>query len=148
MPSSRQCVVRTSSWLLGALLVRPAKLASSASVSSLCRCSWPRLALHASRWWSSSACRVVSQFEYMVLSALSMTTGRTVRMSVPADYTASTRSRLSNVVAWLEARDWVQRTVDPADRRASLATLSDDGWGKVVASAPCLPRSAGWWSTR
>lgn len=78
----------------------------------------------------------ISQFEYMVLSALSMTPGRSLRMSVLAEYTASTLSRLSNVVSRLEDRGWVLRTVDPADRRASLATLTDDGWHKVVAAAP------------
>ncbi|MFR9780682.1 MarR family winged helix-turn-helix transcriptional regulator [Micromonospora sp. MS34] len=78
----------------------------------------------------------ITQFEYMVLSALSMMPGRTLRMSVLAEYTASTLSRLSNVVGKLEQRGWVRRTPDPADRRASLAALTDDGWGKVVASAP------------
>jgi DNA-binding MarR family transcriptional regulator len=78
----------------------------------------------------------LSQFEYMVISALSMAPERTLRMSVLADYTASTLSRLSNVVAKLEARGWVRRTVDPTDRRASNAFLTDDGWAKVVASAP------------
>jgi DNA-binding MarR family transcriptional regulator len=78
----------------------------------------------------------ISQFEYMVLSALSMAPGRTLRMSDLAKYTASTLSRLSNVVGRLENRGWVSRTADPADRRASLARLTDDGWDKVVASAP------------
>jgi len=78
----------------------------------------------------------VSQFEYMVVSALSMAAERTLRMSVLAEYTASTLSRLSNVVSRLEDRGWVRRTIDPTDRRASLATLTDKGWSKVVASAP------------
>jgi DNA-binding MarR family transcriptional regulator len=78
----------------------------------------------------------ISQFEYMVLSALSMTPGRTLRMSVLAEYTASTLSRLSNVVSRLDGRGWVRREVDPNDRRASLAILTDDGLDKVVASAP------------
>jgi DNA-binding MarR family transcriptional regulator len=78
----------------------------------------------------------ISQFEYMVLSALSMAEGRTLRMSVLADYTASTLSRLSNVVSRLEQRGWVHRTVDPTDRRATLAHLSNDGFAKVAASAP------------
>lgn len=78
----------------------------------------------------------ISQFEYMVLAALSMAPQRTLRMSLLADYTASTLSRLSNVVSRLEKRDWVRRSPDPDDGRASLATLTDDGWDKVVASAP------------
>src|SRR5215510_3104084 len=61
----------------------------------------------------------VSQFEYMVLSALSMAPERTLRMSRLAEYTASTLSRLSNVVGKLEQRGWVRRDPDPADGRAS-----------------------------
>jgi DNA-binding MarR family transcriptional regulator len=78
----------------------------------------------------------MSQFEYMVVSALSMAPERTLRMSVLAAYTASTLSRLSNVVAKLENRGWIRREVDPTDRRASLARLTAHGWAKVVASAP------------
>jgi DNA-binding MarR family transcriptional regulator len=77
----------------------------------------------------------ITQFEYMVMSALSMAAERTLRMSVLAQYTASSLSRLSNVVSKLEDRGWVRRTVDPADRRAFLAELTDDGWAKVTASA-------------
>jgi DNA-binding MarR family transcriptional regulator len=78
----------------------------------------------------------ISHFEYMVLSALSMAPERTLRMSVLAQYTASSLSRLSNVVARLEDRGWVSRTIDPADRRASLAVLTGEGSAKVAASAP------------
>jgi DNA-binding MarR family transcriptional regulator len=78
----------------------------------------------------------ISQFDYLVLSALSMMPGRTLRMSDLATYTASTLSRLSNVVSRLEKRRWVRRTADPADGRYTLAILTDEGWAKVVASAP------------
>jgi DNA-binding MarR family transcriptional regulator len=78
----------------------------------------------------------VSQFEYMVLSALSMAPDRTLRMSLLSEYTASTLSRLSNVVSRLERRGWVRRTPDPADGRASLANLTAAGLDHVVASAP------------
>jgi DNA-binding MarR family transcriptional regulator len=77
----------------------------------------------------------ISQFDYMVISALSMAPERTLRMSALAQYTASSLSRLSNVVARLEDRGWVRRTIDPVDRRASLAALTDEGWAKVTASA-------------
>jgi DNA-binding MarR family transcriptional regulator len=40
------------------------------------------------------------------------------------------------VVSRLEKRGWVRRTPDPADGRYTLATLTDDGWAKVTASAP------------
>jgi DNA-binding MarR family transcriptional regulator len=78
----------------------------------------------------------ISQFEYLVLSALSMAPARTLRMSVLAQYTASTLSRLSNVIGRLERRGWVRREPDPADGRASLAVLTAHGWDMVVASAP------------
>ena len=78
----------------------------------------------------------ISQFEYMVMAALSTADRRTLRMSVLADLTASTLSRLSNVISRLERRGWVGRSVDPADRRAALASLTDEGFAKVVADAP------------
>jgi DNA-binding MarR family transcriptional regulator len=78
----------------------------------------------------------ISQFEYMVLSALSTAPERTLRMSVLARYTAANLSRLSNVVSRLEKRGWVWRVPDPADGRTTLATLTEDGLAAVVAFAP------------
>ena len=78
----------------------------------------------------------ISQFEYLVLSALSIAPDRTLRMSMLATYAASSLSRLSNVVGRLEKRGWVRRTTDPVDARATLTILTEDGWTKVVASAP------------
>jgi DNA-binding MarR family transcriptional regulator len=57
-------------------------------------------------------------------------------MSDLADFSDSTLSRLSNVVARLEKRGWVRRTPDPADGRYTLAILTDKGWAKVVETAP------------
>ncbi|MGI5183420.1 MarR family winged helix-turn-helix transcriptional regulator [Dactylosporangium sp. CA-152071] len=78
----------------------------------------------------------ISHFEYVVLSALSMAPERTLRMSEVAQYVGSTLSRLSNVVIRLEKRGWVSRHPDPADGRATLATLTDDGMAKVAIAAP------------
>ncbi|MFT4108360.1 MarR family winged helix-turn-helix transcriptional regulator [Propionicimonas sp.] len=78
----------------------------------------------------------LSHFEYLVLSGLSMMPRRTQRMSELAKYTASTLSRLSNVISRFENRGWVRRVPDPADGRYTLATLTDDGYAKVVDSAP------------
>jgi len=75
-------------------------------------------------------------FDYIVLSGLSMAPERTLQLSMLAHYTGSTLSRLSNVVARLEARGWVHRHPDPSDGRSTLATLTDDGWTTVVAAAP------------
>lgn len=78
----------------------------------------------------------IGQFEYLVLSALSMAPDHTLRMSYLAEATASTLARLGNVVTRLEKRDWVRRSPDPTDGRYTLASLTEDGWAKVVASAP------------
>jgi len=78
----------------------------------------------------------IGQFEYMVLSALSMAPRRMLPMSVLAGYTAATLSRLSNVVSRLEKRGWIQRAPDPADGRTTLAALTGDGFTVVEESAP------------
>ncbi|MEV0386307.1 MarR family transcriptional regulator [Nonomuraea sp. NPDC050643] len=78
----------------------------------------------------------LSHFEYLVLSGLSMMPERTQRMSDLAVNTASTLSRLSNVVIRLEKRGWVSRRPDPSDGRVTLVTLTEDGWTKVTGAAP------------
>jgi DNA-binding MarR family transcriptional regulator len=78
----------------------------------------------------------ISQFEYLVLAGLSMASDHTRRMSELAEFTASSLSRLSNVVTKLQAHGWIRRTTDPTDGRYTLATLTDDGWAKVCANAP------------
>jgi DNA-binding MarR family transcriptional regulator len=78
----------------------------------------------------------IPQFDYMVLSALSMAPGRTLRMSTLAHYTGSTLSRLSNVATRLEKRGWIQRRPDPEDGRSTLAALTDAGAAKVEEAAP------------
>jgi DNA-binding MarR family transcriptional regulator len=44
--------------------------------------------------------------------------------------------RLSQVVARLEKRGWITRAPDPTDGRYTLATLTEEGWAKVVDTAP------------
>jgi DNA-binding MarR family transcriptional regulator len=78
----------------------------------------------------------VSHFEYQVMAVLSESPDRTMRMSVIAALTEGSLSRLSQVVGRLENRGWVRRTPDPDDGRYTLATLTEDGWDKVVATAP------------
>jgi len=78
----------------------------------------------------------ISHFEYQVLSALSVAPERTMRMSVLAVVAEGSLSRLSQAVGRLEKRGWVRRIPDPADGRYTLAILTDDGWDKVVATAP------------
>lgn len=78
----------------------------------------------------------LTHFEYLVLSGLSMAESRTMRMSDLAAVAEGSLPRLSQVVSRLEKRGWVRRTPDPTDGRYTLATLTEDGWTKVVATAP------------
>ena len=78
----------------------------------------------------------VSFVEYTVLSWLSMRPGRTSRMSEIAALANVRLSHLSRIAARLEGRGWMRREPDPDDGRATLAILTDAGWGKVVATAP------------
>jgi DNA-binding MarR family transcriptional regulator len=78
----------------------------------------------------------LSMFEYFVLSSLSMSPGRTQRMSELAFFVNGSLSRLSNVVKRLEQRGLVRREPSPENRRHINAILTDDGWQTVVAAAP------------
>jgi DNA-binding MarR family transcriptional regulator len=78
----------------------------------------------------------LSHFEYAVLAALSGAPQRTLRMSELAALAEGSLSRLSQVVARLERRGWVQRTPDPDDGRYTLAVLTGDGYEKVADAAP------------
>lgn len=75
-------------------------------------------------------------FDYFVLSSLSMTPGRTLRLSDLASHIGSSLSRLSNVVKRLEQRDLLRREPDPENPRYTRAVLTDAGWDVVVAAAP------------
>jgi DNA-binding MarR family transcriptional regulator len=78
----------------------------------------------------------ISHFEYQVLAILSTSPGRTVRMGDLAVLANGSPSRLSHVIGRIEKQGWVTRGVDPANKRIVLATLTDAGWEKVVATAP------------
>ncbi len=75
-------------------------------------------------------------YEYSVLSWLSMSPERTVRMSQLAELTGGSLSRLSNVVKRLEQREFVRRAPDPTNGRYTNALLTDAGWECVVRAAP------------
>jgi DNA-binding MarR family transcriptional regulator len=72
---------------------------------------------------------------YIVLSTLSERPDRRLSMSRLAKLVSASLSRLSHVVARLEAQGWVRRERDPEDGRVQIAVLTDDGYAKVVASA-------------
>jgi DNA-binding MarR family transcriptional regulator len=78
----------------------------------------------------------ITQFDYLVLSGLSEAQDRTLRMSDLAATANSSLSRLSHVVSRLEARGWVRREPSPCDGRSINAVLTEEGWQKVVATAP------------
>jgi len=73
---------------------------------------------------------------YMVLSTLSERDDRRLAMSRLAKLASASLSRLSHVVARLEAQGWVRRERDPDDGRVQIAVLTDAGYAKVVDSAP------------
>jgi DNA-binding MarR family transcriptional regulator len=78
----------------------------------------------------------MTHFEYAVVSALSEAEERTRTMSELAEFANASLSRLSHVVARLEAQGWVRRERDPGDGRVQIAVLTDEGCAKVVESAP------------
>jgi DNA-binding MarR family transcriptional regulator len=78
----------------------------------------------------------LSHFEYTVMVNLSNVPNRVLRMSQLAWQCHSSLSRLSHVVARLERRGWVRRDPCPDDGRATLATLTDDGFAKLASAAP------------
>jgi len=78
----------------------------------------------------------LSHFEYLVLANLSEAPGRTRRMSLLAALANGSLSRLSHVVKRLEGKGWVTRQSCAEDGRYTNAVLTDEGYAKVVASAP------------
>src|SRR3954449_3668719 len=73
---------------------------------------------------------------YIVMFTLSERPDRRLSMSRLAKDVSASLSRLSPVVARLEAQGWVRRERDPDDGRVQIAVLTDAGYAKVVGSAP------------
>ncbi|GIF06765.1 MarR family winged helix-turn-helix transcriptional regulator [Actinoplanes siamensis] len=73
---------------------------------------------------------------YLVLMTLSEHPERRLPMSHLARRACASLSRLSHVVARLEEKGWVRRERAAADGRVQIAVLTDEGYAKVVASAP------------
>ena len=78
----------------------------------------------------------LSHFDYFTLAMLSEAPDRTLRMTALAELTNATLPRLSHVATRLEERGYLERTPCPSDRRATNATLTEQGWRKVVETAP------------
>jgi DNA-binding MarR family transcriptional regulator len=73
---------------------------------------------------------------YALLSTLSETPGRRMRMTELAEQAKITRSRLSHAVARLEGNGWLRREDCPSDRRGQIAVLTDAGYRELVRTAP------------
>ncbi|WBB59233.1 MarR family transcriptional regulator [Streptomyces sp. WMMC500] len=73
---------------------------------------------------------------YEILVHLSEAPERSLRMSQLAELARSSRSRLSHAVAALEKAGYVSRCATDADRRGSVAQLTDAGFAVLEAAAP------------
>jgi DNA-binding MarR family transcriptional regulator len=78
----------------------------------------------------------LTHFGYWVMAMLSEAPGRALRMSELAALSNGSQSRLSHLVARLEQRGWVRRERSAADGRGYVATLTDEGYAKLVETAP------------
>ncbi|MDH6134208.1 DNA-binding MarR family transcriptional regulator [Kitasatospora sp. MAA4] len=78
----------------------------------------------------------LSMVEYMALAMLSEAPAWTLRMSVLAENTSTSLSRLSHMVKRLESREYVRREPDPADGRFTNAILLPAGMAKLESAAP------------
>ncbi|MEZ0094869.1 MarR family winged helix-turn-helix transcriptional regulator [Streptacidiphilus sp. EB129] len=78
----------------------------------------------------------LSMVEYMALAMLSEAPERTLRMSVLAEHTSTSLSRLSHMVKRLAGRGFVRREPDPGDGRFTNAILLPAGVGKLESAAP------------
>jgi DNA-binding MarR family transcriptional regulator len=73
---------------------------------------------------------------YIILAALSEAPDRTLTMGQLAEVVHSSPSRLSHAVTRLEQAGWIARAKRMADRRTTLAQLTDQGWTALTAAAP------------
>lgn len=78
----------------------------------------------------------LSMVEYMTMAMLVKAPERTLRMSVLAERTSTSLSRLSHLVKRLENRGYVRREPDPGDGRFTNAILLPDGVRKLESAAP------------
>jgi DNA-binding MarR family transcriptional regulator len=73
---------------------------------------------------------------YEVLSTLSESPGRALRLRAIADILQVSPSRLSHAIDRLEEAGWVRREPCPSDRRGWVAVLTDEGFAVLEAAAP------------
>jgi DNA-binding MarR family transcriptional regulator len=73
---------------------------------------------------------------YMILVMLSEADGRALRMSDLSAMTNYSQSRLSHAAIRLEEKGWIRREKSPADKRGSVAVLTDAGFAALAEAAP------------
>jgi DNA-binding MarR family transcriptional regulator len=73
--------------------------------------------------------------EYEILSMLSESSQRRLRMSELADLVVQSRSRLTHTAARLEKRGWVERQSCLSDRRGVELVLTDEGLRRLEETA-------------
>jgi DNA-binding MarR family transcriptional regulator len=78
----------------------------------------------------------LSMIEYMTMAMLSEAPEQSLRMSILAEETSVSLSRLSHLVKRLESRGYVRREPDPEDGRFTNAILLPEGLRKMEESAP------------
>jgi DNA-binding MarR family transcriptional regulator len=78
----------------------------------------------------------ITHFGYWVMAMLSESPDRSLRMSELALMANGSQSRLSHLISRLEAKGWVRRERVGTDGRGYQAVLTDDGYAKVLATAP------------
>ena len=103
--------------------------------------AWRSLAsmVHQLRW--AVECQLehdadLSFIEYHALARLSESSDHRLRMSELAAVTNASLSRLSHLIKRLESWGFVRREPDSTDGRFTVASLTDAGYAKLVASAP------------
>ena len=74
--------------------------------------------------------------EYEILSMLSESPDRRLRMSVIADLVVQSRSRLTHTAGRLENRGWVRREACAGDKRGVELVLTDTGFAEITRMAP------------
>jgi DNA-binding MarR family transcriptional regulator len=78
----------------------------------------------------------LTHFEYAALMALAEASDRTMRMTALAARTNATLPRLSHVAKRLEERGLIRRFPCPEDRRATNATITEEGMQLIADAAP------------
>jgi DNA-binding MarR family transcriptional regulator len=74
--------------------------------------------------------------EYEILSMLSETESRRMRMSELAALVVQSRSRLTHTATRLERSAWVRREPCQGDRRGVELVLTDEGYAQMARIAP------------